>query len=444
MKQPLSTSFLAVLAAIALFTVSCAGSAGSDAPAADPGASAVAGAEPATSVPDGARSLLDDAVVAAAEGYERTIGVWDGFDPREHPTVVPLRENGEVVEALLINHTNPGALGTATGLDPAETPFASLHRVVLNDEYRQRLEQTEHFEFNAMIGDVDSFIMVADRNDSFLDPSEQDWAATLIHEMFHRYQEGAFTWGFGGQDIDGYAYTQENLALALLEERALRAALTADSDAARIEAARHFSGLRLARLAADGRVELDNSQEHIEGTARYIEHRMSGTDERYSYHASNYDRDLLDGFTIGQIKDEYGFGRFYASGAAILRVLDLLAVDDVVARTEAGDAPAEILIDHLGVVAEDAPALTEAARAAYGDASVDADAAAAAAGVESEPSFWGDESGGEDGSADAGSPDGGDGEIIELTEEELACLDAAEIPEDGIVPDDVWEACVGA
>ena len=381
--------------------------------------------------------MVDDAVASAAEGYERTIGAWTGFDPREHPTVVSLRADGDVSQALAINHPNAGGLGTAVALDTNGTPFDSLHLITdLDEATKSRLQSIENFDFTATLGEVDAFVMVADRGDAFLDPASNDWPQTLIHEMFHRYQFEAFADDSAGQDIDGYAYTQENLELAALEERALRAAVLAGSDSDRETAARHLAGLRLARLAADHRVELDLSQERYEGTARYLEHVLGGDDERFGYRLDNFAGDLLDGFTMGHVKDDYGFGRFYASGAAIMRVLDQLDVADVIARVEAGESPIMVLADHLGVGADDAAALVDEARVTYGDAALEMAAAEAETSAAGEPSFWGDET------AEADGADGG--EAVELTDEQIECLDAAEIPADGVVPDEVWEACVGA
>ena len=48
------------------------------------------------------------------------------------------------------------------------------------------------FEFNADLSEVDSFVMIAGGGHEFLNPAHVDWAATFIHEVFHRYQGARF------------------------------------------------------------------------------------------------------------------------------------------------------------------------------------------------------------------------------------------------------------
>ena len=174
----------------------------------------------------------------------------------------------------------------------------------------------------------------------------------------------------GDQDVENYAYTADNLELATLEERALAAAVTADDATMRETAARRFAAIRLVRWQADPRVVLDNDQERFEGTARYLEHRLAGGDTRFAYHGGNYDVDLLGDpdavWELGDtVKGYYGFDRFYATGAAILRVLDLLGAVGVAEAVTEGRAPADLLIEHLGVTPAEAPQLVADARAAY-------------------------------------------------------------------------------
>ena len=88
--------------------------------------------------------------------------------------------------------------------------------------------------------------------------------------------------------------------------------------------------------------------------ARYLEHRLAGGDTRFTYHGGNYDVDLLgDPDAVPEfgetVKGYYGFGRFYGTGAAILRALDLLGAAGVAEAVTEGQSPAEVLIEHLGV-----------------------------------------------------------------------------------------------
>ena len=227
-----------------------------------------------------------------------------------------------------------------------------------------------HVEFNGDLSEEDSFAVIAGGVDASLNPAHVDWSAAFIHEMFHRYQVARFRGPLGDQDVKNYAYTADNLELATLEERALAAAVTADDATARETAARRFAAIRLVRWQADPRVALDNDQERFEGIARYLEHRLAGGDTRIAYHGGNYDIDLLGDpdavWEFGEtVKGYYGFGRFYGTGAAILRVLDLLGAVGVAEAVTEGQSPADLLIEHLGVTSAEAPQLVADARAAY-------------------------------------------------------------------------------
>ena len=318
----------------------------------------------------------DDWTVAAianlALGYSASLDVWPGYDPREHPSVAVHKSGvGAVESALAINFPYPERLGEATAISVVGTPFASLHRIdQVSPAMTGIFAEIPHFEFNADLAGVDSFVMIAGGGDEFLNPAHVDWTAAFIHEMFHRYQVARFRGPLGDQDVENYAYTADNLALATLEERALVDAVTAEGATARETASRRFAAIRLVRWQADARVVLDNDQERFEGSARYLEHRLAGGDTRFTYHDGNYEIDLVGDPDAVQefgesVKGYYGFGRFYATGAAILRVLDLLGAVGVAEAVTEEQSPAEVLIEHLGVTLAEAPQLVADARAVY-------------------------------------------------------------------------------
>lgn len=244
-----STAFYTNLAS------ACGGSSGSD--------------QPSTQAPPPSGSIVSDrgswtgeAIENLSEGYRRAQGVWTGFDPNEHPTVVPYWPNSEEIESVLaINFPFPESLGDATPLDTSGTPFESLHVITnLADDVEASLEAIPNFDFNVDLAGVDSFVMVACGFREVFEPATVDWTATFLHEMFHRYQNLSFRGSEGEQDVEGYAYSTENLSLAMLEDRALKAAITTDDGTERERAARRVAAIRMARLAADGRVRLDDDQ----------------------------------------------------------------------------------------------------------------------------------------------------------------------------------------
>ncbi len=377
-------------------------------------------------------------------GYEQVDGVWKGFVPNEHPAIIVRKDtSNQLVGAVAFNHPEPEALGNVTAVDAAGLPFRSVH-LVTDPTDAAAMDALEGFDFHAKLGGVDSFAMVAVEADDFFDPTSKDYVSTLLHEMFHRYQNQAFQ-QMAGQDIEGYAYTAENLELAVLEERALHAAVTATTDEAREAAASHFAAIRQTRLAADPRVELDDSQETFEGSARYIEHRLSDDSTAgYLLHGDNYDVDLVTNFDlVSGIKETFGFGRWYASGAAIFRLLDLAGVDDVVDRVEAGASPAEVLAAELGITETERAALVAEAKENYDPlGELAAQAAEAAEAAATEPAVFGDEGGFTGGDAEG---DGAEGDGAALTNEELACLVEQGVDLEGeeiAVSDAQWEACI--
>ncbi len=386
---------------------------------------------------------LNSVVRRIDSGFAAAKTVWSGYDPNEEPIVLALKDaEGELQGVLAINHPKATEIGDATALNIGGTSLRSAHVVTsIATAEAKRLQEMPTFDFHMDIKGVDSFAMNAG-GDEFFNPETADYTATLIHEVFHRFQDSGFQGGIGGQDVDGYAYTPENIELATLEDRALVEAIRAESGEARTDAARSFAAIRLARLDADPRVKLDNSQERFEGTARYLEHKFAGVDEQYSYNETNFDQDLVtDPLAAGGVKEHYGFGRFYAGGAAILHVLDLLGVEDAAERVNAGESPAEVLIDAVGVEQGQVEALVAEAKRNLDPLGQLADSAAdAAEKAQQEPSVFGDFSGGTD--EDPGDVPGGEGR--EITTEEIACLAerGVDLDDGKEISDEDFDACI--
>ncbi len=374
-----------------------------------------------------------EAIANLSVAYSGAQGVWTGFDPNDHPAVIVYKSDPREVESLLaINYPSPGSLGDSTALNVGDTPFRSLSRVVnVEPDFVAQLKVIPHFELSVDLAGVDSFAIVADRNSR--DPT--DWTAMFIHEMFHRYQLfSPFGDGWGHQDFDGYPFDAGNLALATLEDRALKAALAASDDATRETAARRFAAIRIERLRSDYLVSHDDHQERIEGTAQYLEHRFAGGDDRFDHHAGNYGSDLqtdIDAIIrTGQIKSYYAFLRFYDSGSAIVRILELLGVEGFDRAIHDGKAPAELLIEHLGVVRADLDRLIADAHKSYDPADELLSAAKRAAdrAAKEGPIFDDTRS---------------SGEVIILTQEESQCLEENGMVEGKPVSQSLWNKCVG-
>ena len=455
MKNSLTTSVSLTVAAF-LFATACTPADSVDATESTTASSTtVASTSSTTSEPspstgsttvaaEGAAELFDlqDVIRRIDAGFVAAKNVWSGYDPNDEPIVLALKDDaGELRGVLAINHPKAVELGDAEKLDTSSTSLDSAYLVTnVAAEEAERLQQMPTFDFHMKIKGVDSFAMNAG-GEEFFDPETADYTATLIHEVFHRFQDSGFQGGIGGQDVDGYAYTADNIELATLEDRALVAAIQAESGEARTDAARSFAAIRLARLEADPRVKLDNSQERFEGTARYLEHKFAGADEQYSYNETNFDRDLVtDPLAAGGVKEHYGFGRFYAGGAAILHVLDLLGVENAADRVNAGESPSEVLIDVVGVERNEVEALVAAAKKGLDpEGQLAANAEQAAQKALQEPSVFGDVGEGADDLGD----DVPDSEGREITAEEIACLAERGVDLDGgkEISDEDFDAC---
>lgn len=366
---------------------------------------------------------LDRVVSLIADSYASTAGKWSGFDMKNEPVVLGLSDpSGQLVGALTFNHPAVDELGDAVRHGETSDDVGDVFVITnLTSETADRLAAVRTFDFHAQLGGVDSFAMIAGGDDSFFDPSTLDYASTLVHEAFHRWQDRGFDGDIGDQDVDGYAYTPENLALAALEERVLIAALDADSDDDRQALARQLAAIRLTRRAADPRVRLDDNQERYEGTARWLEHVIAGSNDGFAYHDANHGGELVSDPTeaLG-IKEHYGFGRFYASGAALIEVADRLGVQDPTGQINRGSSPIDLLIDATGVTEADAAALTAEAREQHDpDGELPDLAAEAATQAEGEPGVFDDIEGGVVG---GGSEDGSFDDAIEVTDAQLMCL----------------------
>ena len=319
--------------------------------------------------------LMAEAMILVAEAYHWADGVWPGFVPTEQQVVLAHRDAaGEITELLAINVSAPERLGDAVPLATAGTPFCSLVRVdEIEGHALSVLSSIPYWDVQVDLGSQVSgvYVMIVDLSDDLSNPfADQglDWREYVMHELFHHYQREAFAHNFN-QDFKGYAYDAGNLELAALEDRALRAASVAADAEARLQAASHFAGIRFWRAAREPSVTHDERQERIEGTAHYLGRRLGFRWESNGTLLLATDpKELLrvgHGYHHTRVKQYYAFQRFYETGAAIIRLLEQLEVEDVVPRIEAGLSPAQVLADHLGVGEEMAEGLLAEARAVY-------------------------------------------------------------------------------
>ena len=418
-------------------TLASATSAGTTAASATPSSVVGAGLD---QISGSARSLVDSWLSAVSESG----GAWPGYDLADIPTVlVSAGGDGSVGAVVAFNHPTPSPLGSAI-LDVE----VGGHRVAVVREPAdpERLASMAPFDFFADIGGTETFVLVGQRGDPGRDPDTPGFVAMVAHEAFHRYQFDHWVPGSVVQDVEGYDFGAENLELMLLENRILVAAYQARTVAETERLARQFAAVRAARHERDPRVALDEEQERIEGSARWIEHRM-GDAIGNTYLSTNHTSELgyLDesiddpGAVLGNVKSFFGFGRFYSSGATVLALLERLGVAgaEVAERLGEGGTPAQLLEQRIAPLG-DRDELVAAAWAEHdpgGRLAAAAVVLAELAAGEGETDF---------GAGDVPAETLGPG--FEVGDDQIACLQEHGLDlsaESVTIPDDIAAACFG-
>ncbi len=278
-------------------------------------------------------------LLLAADESNRRDPVWPGYDVFGQPVL--LYEAG--VRSFLIAHPNPPA-----GYEPV---FAGPRPVFVKQGPVPGLNFT--FEFHFPVNGADSF---AYRYKADGRPAQD--MHTVVHERFHVFQKTGFKPGRYGQrssEPDG-----EDLAMAALEQKALKAALAASgAEAARF--AGQFIAVREARYARfpDARLP-ENYEERSEGTARYVDQALMLRDSAAPQpggQAALLSRSL-DWFPE---VDSMEKSRYYATGAAQGLLLDRAGRGDWKALVNAGASPYEVTLKAFPP-ANPAAALAEAKR----------------------------------------------------------------------------------
>ncbi|MYB45604.1 MAG: hypothetical protein F4X74_11775 [Acidimicrobiia bacterium] len=387
-----------------------------------------------------ARSLVDSWLSAVSESG----GAWPGYDLADIPTVLVSVDAGGRVEAVVaFNHPNPNALGSA--ILSVDVDGHSVG-VVGEPADPERLVSMAPFDFFADIGGTETFVLVGQRGEPGREPDTPGFVAMIAYEGFHRYQFDNWVPGAAVQDVEGYDFGAENIELVLLENRVLVAAYQADATSDLERLARQFAAVRAVRHARDPRVALDEQQERMEGSARWIEHRM-GDAIGNTYTSTNHTSELgyLDqsiddpGAVLGNVKSFFGFGRFYSSGATVLALLERLGVAgaDVAGRLGDGGTPAQLLEQRIAPLGD----RDDLVAAAWAEHDPDGRLAAAAAALAER-------------AAGEGETDFGAGDVPEETlgpgfeagDDQIACLQehGLDLSADSVtIPDDIAAACFG-
>lgn len=316
------------------------------------------------------------------------------------PILLVREEQERDLYGFLINHPAPGELGGVPEDIPGNLGLPTIYR--LNPLPRKnRIAKIAHFTFSEDLAGTDTFILKYSAEDfSGFDDSDsefmaENWRLYLVHETFHTFQFQGWNEKMGNQDTAGYPLDETHLALIMLETAALRAAVDSRDKSTRTENTRMFIAVREERMRLHTEVEyLDLPQEQIEGTAKYVEHRMGsllGFGHTNLNTFTNADIMAMPEMPESGIRVHSAFDRFYGTGAALCHLLEDFAVKDWKTQVADGLSPYEVLRDHFALSESDMKALLASAKEAYGFSRIQGRAEKAAARAAEEPTnIWED------------------------------------------------------
>lgn len=273
--------------------------------------------------------------------------IWDAsYLPQNEPILFVRTERGFFQYAYLLNHPNarniPGAQQITTA---ALQNLGPIYRI--NSLSQDQLDYIGNFDFTFPLGGIDIFavtyqrrtadkVLAAQNNlDEYQNPGQpvfedvksEDWILFLAHEIFHRRQIKNWAELTNDQDLTTYNFSLENIALALLEQSILKQAVQRNDVQIARSALIEYAAVRAYRQSRFGLQikTLDGAQETLEGTTRYIEHGFGEILGSRNVDLNNFHQQIeLDEEINSEFdsKRYFGFGRFYATGAAVASLLD--------------------------------------------------------------------------------------------------------------------------
>lgn len=271
--------------------------------------------------------------------------VWPGYAIFDQPVL--LYEAG--IRSFLIAHPSPPA-GYSAVLSSPQVVF----------EKRGAIPDLNFpFQFHRQVNKIDTF---AYRYQPGGKPGRD--VGTIIHERFHVYQEKGFS--DPAYDRRTSEPDAEDLALAALEQRALKSALQAGDPAESARFARQFLSVRTERYSRqpDSRGQEAN-EERSEGLALYVEENLMDRPEVTP----------KPGGVIGVVVryldvfpevTDMEKGRYYGTGAAQGLLLDRAGHEGWKERVAAGSSLRDLLALSYPLSAGSGGALLSEAKAGHG------------------------------------------------------------------------------
>ncbi len=199
-----------------------------------------------------------------------------------------------------------------------------------------------------------------DKSDIYAIPTDE-WLRILLHESFHMYQ---FKWvypAYGEQDDANYPFTQDIIALSLLELKIVSTGFKTLDKKVHRDLLKMYTAVRSKKIAIEpgGKAlvkKMDNVQEYLEGSAKYFEVKVF-EQSHPQFPQEHFAFEIDDALNVGfqsrdEAKDFFTFGMWYFTGAIVLRMMNSLEIPFVL-EMEKGATPYDISKSHFNLSPED-------------------------------------------------------------------------------------------
>lgn len=274
-------------------------------------------AAPASPAATQALDALWPAVHAAARA-------WPGYGVLDKPLLLTLSDGS----ALLIEHPAP----------PLE-----FRRIMYRGMPAYFADSYPPLDFTFRIFDfAGAKVMAVRQNPNY---SGVKLVALAIHERFHDHQSAS---SFNRRAKDYSVEDEQDVALAALENRSL-AEWIGTGNAASM---RDFAALRLKRRALNADTGVENAEENLEGTARYVQIAAQKAAEGAAAAKDSLIRELRDEVTVESLSKT----RLYGVGAALSQFLESRTPGAWQPGVEAGRDVSQLALDLLALTQAEADA----------------------------------------------------------------------------------------
>ena len=288
-------------------------------------------------------------LLLSADESNRKAPVWPGYSVFGQPILL----YEDTKRSFLLAHPNPPA-GYGAVLAYPRAVFEKAGAI---------FDLRADFEFHRLVNGIDTF---AYRYEAGSNPAQD--ARTIVHERFHVHQEKNFArLRFEQRRSEPDA---EDLALAALEQAALRGALESVGPLESSRLARQFLAVRAERYGRrpDSR-GLEDREERAEGMAEYVEQSLMNRPEVAPTDLGAIG-EILRKLSQFPSVDGMEKGRYYGTGSAQGLLLDRGGPKDWKERVAGGACLRDVLALTYRVSVADEAALSAQAKGSLGYAAL--------------------------------------------------------------------------